>query len=58
MPEGWKQSSPRRGQVTAEYFVLFAVIGLLTVIAFSAFDDDVRQIITNFYEEAVNEIAE
>lgn len=40
------------GQVTIEYFLLFAVIALVTVISLTQFDDQVGQTVRNFFTSA------
>lgn len=47
----------RLGQVVAEYFILFAVVALLTLIGFTAFDDDVKTSLEGFVNAAANAIA-
>lgn len=39
----------QEGQITMEYFVLFGVIGLLTLVAVTQFDDDVRGMLIRFF---------
>ncbi len=46
----------RTGQVTVEYFILFAVIGMVTVISIATLDDDVKQLLTNFYAKAADAV--
>ena len=45
------------GQVVLEYFILFAVVALLTLVTLSRFDDDVRQSVTGFFATAANKMA-
>ena len=46
----------QRGQVTIEYFILFAVIALLTVASISTFDDQVRQTFQSFFGSVAHAI--
>ena len=45
------------GQVVVEYFILFAVVALLTLIGFTTFDDDVKRSLEGFVDAAANAIA-
>lgn len=47
----------RLGQVVAEYFILFAVVAVLTLIGFTAFDDDIKTSLEGFVNAAANAIA-
>lgn len=38
------------GQVTIEYFILFAVVALLTVAGLTTFDDDVKAAMQAFFQ--------
>ena len=44
------------GQVTIEYFILFAVVALLTVAGLTTFDDDVRQHMQELFTTAADAI--
>ncbi len=46
----------QNGQVTIEYFILFAIVALLTVAGISTFDDDVRQTFQHFFGSMAHEI--
>ncbi len=45
------------GQVTIEYFILFAVVALLTLAGLTTVDDQVRTGLQNFFRAAANDIA-
>jgi len=47
----------RRGQVVLEYFLVFAVVALLTLIGLTSFDDDIRNALGEFFNAAANKIA-
>ena len=44
----------QRGQVTIEYFLLFTVVALLTVIGFTKFDVNLQAILENFVNAAAS----
>ncbi len=46
-----------RGQVTLEYFILFAVIAVLTVVSLTRVDDQVRAALTDFANAAAARVA-
>ena len=45
-------ATDRTGQIVMEYFILFAMIALLTLIAFSVLDNQVRTGLQGFVNEA------
>ena len=45
------------GQVVMEYFILFAVVGLLTLIGLTTFDDDIKTNLERFVNAAAAKIA-
>jgi|GEM_PF-5160422 len=45
------------GQVTIEYFILFAVVALLTLAGLTTVDDQVRTRLETFFRAAANDIA-
>ena len=45
------------GQVTLEYFVLFAVIGLLTVLSLTQFDEQVTGTLQGLFRSAAHCVA-
>ncbi len=47
----------RGGQVTLEYFILFAIVGLLTLAGLTTVDDQVRTRLEGFFRAAANDIA-
>ena len=47
----------REGQVTIEYFILFAVVALLTLAGLTTVDDQVRTRLERFFRAAANDIA-
>ena len=50
-------SQLQSGQVVLEYFILFAVVALLTLVALSNFDENVRQSVAGFFATAANKMA-
>ncbi len=46
--------SLQRGQIIMEYFLLFALIGLLTVVGLTTFDTQVRETLRVFFLKAAN----
>ena len=46
-----------KGQVTIEYFILFAVVALLTLAGLTTVDDQVRTRLQEFFRKAANDIA-
>jgi hypothetical protein len=42
------------GQVVIEYFILFAVIGAVTLVGATLFDGSVRDTMQQFYRDAVS----
>ncbi len=50
--------SDARGQVVLEYFILFTVVALLTVIGLTRVDDDVRDSLQGFFDSATHRIAQ
>ena len=47
----------RRGQIISEYFILFALIAALTLVGVTHFDQNVRNILEDFFEAAANVLA-
>ena len=47
-----------RGQVVAEYFILFAIVALLTLVGFTRFDDDLKTSLERFVNAAAAKIAQ
>lgn len=45
------------GQVTLEYFILFAALALLTVIGVTTFHTDVKNAVQGFFNAAATEMA-
>jgi len=52
-----KRELGRRGQVTMEYFLIFAAVAAVTWIVASQFDDDVRVTMESFFNDAADSIA-
>jgi len=52
-----RSASSAVAQVTLEYFILFAVVALVTVIGLTTFDDDIRTSLEGFVNAAANKIA-
>ncbi len=48
---------PLCGQVTIEYFILFAIVALLTIAGLTTVDDQVRTRLQDFFRVAANDIA-
>ena len=48
----WRQD----GQVTLEYFILLAVIVLVTLVSLTSFDEDVRTHVENLFTGAAHAI--
>lgn len=46
-----------RGQVTLEYFILFAVLAAVTLVSVTTFDDAIRSALGTFFNAAANNIA-
>ncbi len=46
------------GQVTLEYFILFAALALLTVIGVTTFHTDVKNAVQGFFNAAAKEMAQ
>ena len=46
-----------QGQVTLEYFILFAVMALLTLVGVSTFGNDIRDSLQRFFDHATAQIA-
>jgi len=44
-------------QVTLEYFILFAVIALVTLVSLTDFDDRAIAALTGFFQGAANQMA-
>ena len=47
----------RAGQITIEYFILFAIVALLTLAGLTTVDDQVRTRLQEFFRIAANDIA-
>ena len=47
----------KQGQVTVEYFILFAVVAAVTLIGLSTFDDQVKDTMKELAHAAANNIA-
>lgn len=48
----------RKGQVIIEYFILFAVVAVLTVLGLTQFDDDLKTTLQDFYDAAATNISQ
>lgn len=46
-----------RGQIVLEYFIIFAVVAALTLVALTTFDDDVRTSLEHFFTAAADKMA-
>lgn len=46
--------APQRAQVTIEYFVLFVLFALATLISLTTLDDELRLSLRNFFGSAAN----
>ena len=46
-----------KGQVTVEYFIVFTVIALVTLIGLATFDNTVNDIVRDFFNAAAAKIA-
>jgi len=46
-----------QGQVTVEYFILFAIVAVLTLIGLSTFDNNVENSVQEFFDAAAAKIA-
>ena len=57
-PRSDRWPSAVRGQVVAEYFILFAVVAMLTLVGFTAFDDDIKRSLEGFLDAAAAKIAQ
>lgn len=51
------ESRSKTGQVTLEFFILFAVVALVTVIGLTAFHVDIRKVLEGFFNAAANRMA-
>ena len=51
------EKSSKAGQVTLEFFILFAVVALLTVIGLTTFNVDIRTALEELFNAAAREIA-
>lgn len=49
---------PRAGQSTIEYFLLFTVMAMLTILGFTTFDNQVRTLLVNFFQSAATKVAQ
>ena len=47
-----------KGQVTLEYFMLFAVVAILTLIGFTSFDQGIRTSLQGFVNAAAAKLAQ
>ena len=47
----------RKGQVTLEYFLIFAVLAVLTIVSVATFDDAVKTALQDLFNAAANKIA-
>ncbi len=50
-------SALRMGQVVIEYFVIFALVAMLTVISLTKWDDDVIALIQRFVGQGAEKVA-
>ena len=46
----------RMGQVTVEYFILFAIVAEVTLLGLTTFDEDVRKTCTDFFNAAATDV--
>ena len=46
-----------KGQVTLEYFILFAAVAAAVIVGFQAFGADIASAIRDFFNAAANRIA-
>lgn len=46
-----------QGQVTIEYFILFVIVAMLTLIGLTSFDGDIRTSLQGFVDAAAANIA-
>jgi Flp pilus assembly pilin Flp len=47
----------RNGQVTLEYFIIFAVVAFVTIVTVTTFDDAVKTALQDLFNAAANKIA-
>lgn len=50
-------NAARSGQIMLEYLIAFAVVGLLTIIGFTSYHDDVRKIVQGFFGGTADYVA-
>ncbi|MBI2495990.1 MAG: hypothetical protein HYY90_04990 [Candidatus Omnitrophica bacterium] len=52
----WSQFGKAKGQVTVEYFLIFAAIAAAVIIGFSAFHGSIRNALEGFANAAADKI--
>ena len=52
------ENSQSNGQILLEYFVLFAVVAMLTIIGLTRFDDEIRASLNRFIQAATNALTQ
>ena len=51
-----KRHVVRTGQVTLEYFLLFAIVAMATLLGFTTFDENVRKTCEDFFNAAAADL--